>query len=112
MWDPNLLLIFNFITVVVLIVSSSVVLRPFFKRLAEVMDRYLNRNAADPSGSRQLEAVQDQLETMSQRLTLVEERLEFTESLVSREEERTLARGSGESPTPGGEGGVGGDDGT
>ena len=99
MWDTDLVVIFTGVVAIVLILAGAFVLRPFFKRLADVMDRYLNERGREESEIRRLEAMHELLEGMSQRLSLMEERLDFTESLVSEERrERALEERSGAAP--------------
>lgn len=85
MWDTDLVVIFTGVTAMILILSGAWVLRPFFQRLAEVMDRYLSRQGTQERELRELQAMHDLLERMDQRMSLLEERLDYTESLVGRE---------------------------
>lgn len=96
MWNTDLLLIFTFVLLALVILVGGFVIRPFLKRLGDAMDRYLSQKSRDEQEARQLEAVHDQLESLDQRMALMEERLDFTESLVTEErEKRSLDARSG-----------------
>lgn len=85
MLDPDLALIFTFVIVALLILVGGVVLRPFVKRLGDVMERYLSQKSLEERESAQLDAVRERLESLDQRMALMEERLEFTESLLTEQ---------------------------
>ena len=102
MWDTDLVVIFTGVVAIVLILAGAFVLRPFFKRLADVMDRYLSERGREESEMRRLDAMHELLEGMNQRLSLMEERLDFTESLVTEERRGpALEEGSGGEPSGG-----------
>lgn len=96
MWDPDLVLIFTFVVVTLLILVGGFVARPFVKRLGDALDRYLGEKAGEAWEARQLEAIREQIESLNQRMALIEERVDFTESLVTEErQERSLDADSG-----------------
>lgn len=88
MWDPDLALIFTFVIVVLLILVGGFVLRPFVKRLGDVMERYLSQKSLEERETNELRAVRERLESLDQRMALMEERLEFTESLLSEQRQK------------------------
>lgn len=98
MWNTDLLLIFTFVLLALLILVGGFVIRPFLKRLGDAMDRYLSQKSRDEREGRQLEAVHDQLESLDQRMALMEERLDFTESLVTEGREKRSVGGSSSGP--------------
>lgn len=87
--------------VLIVAVTGTVIVRPLAKHLAgllEVMAR--ERAGGVPRLDEQLSQLRDVIQTQGERLALLEERLEFTESLVRRKD-RALP-GSGSDPAAGG----------
>lgn len=110
MWDPDLALIFVFVIVVLLILVGGFVLRPFVKRLGDVMERYLSQKSLEEREADQLRAVRERLESLDQRMALMEERLEFTESLLSEQRRPRSLDGEAGDAEPGGRDSTGGRD--
>lgn len=110
MWDPDLALIFIFVIVVLLILVGGFVLRPFVKRLGDVMERYLSQKSLEEREADQLRAVRERLESLDQRMALMEERLEFTESLLSEQRRPRSLDGEAGDAESGGRDSTGGRD--
>ena len=69
-------------TVFILTVGGVILLRPAMKRLGALLDVLaLQKTRAPDDENRRL---RDTVETMNERLTLMEERLDFTERLIGR----------------------------
>lgn len=69
-------------TVFILTVGGVILLRPVMKRLGALLDvLVLQKTKAPDEENRRLRATVD---TMNERLTLMEERLDFTERLIGR----------------------------
>lgn len=83
--DRDLLLIFGFTTVIILILSATAILLPFTRRLADATERYLSGRSNDEDLQRELSALRDAVHSVDQRMSLLEDRVDFTESLMSRE---------------------------
>ena len=77
-------------TVFILTTGGVLVLRPIAKRLGALLEVMAREKAALPN--EELRHLRDQVETMTQRLSLMEERQDFTE--------RLLGRGDGRAPEP------------
>ncbi len=92
-WDaiaPMVVAIVLFITV-----GGVLVLRPIAKHLGTLLEA-MTREKLQGSDRQEMMHVRELLETMNQRLQLMEERQEFTDRLL---EERGTPRLSGRSPT-------------
>lgn len=100
--DRDLMLIFGFTTLIVLIIAGTIIVYPLTRRLAEAAERYLGTRTEDEDLRRELAGVRDVVGSMDQRLALLEDRLEFTESLVEQGAPRRerLARGPAGEPSP------------
>ena len=69
-------------TVFILTVGGVILLRPVMKRLGALLDvLVLQKTKAPDEENRRL---RDTVETMNERLTLMEERLDFAERLIGR----------------------------
>ncbi|MXW16387.1 MAG: hypothetical protein F4139_00440 [Gemmatimonadetes bacterium] len=69
-------------TVFILTVGGVILLRPVMKRLGALLDvLVLQKTKAPEEENRRLS---DTVETMNERLTLMEERLDFAERLIGR----------------------------
>ena len=69
-------------TVFILTVGGVILLRPVMKRLGALLDvLVLQKTKAPDEENRRL---RDTVDTMNERLTLMEERLDFTERLIGR----------------------------
>ncbi len=78
--------------VLIIAVTGAAVVRPLAKHLAgllEVMAR--ERATGSPKLNEQVSQLRDLVHTQGERLALLEERLEFTESLVRRKERPALS---------------------
>ena len=75
--------------VLILTVGGVLILRPIAKHLGALLEA-MTREKLDGGRAREMVHLREMLETMSQRLQLMEERQEFTD--------RLLERGSGEAP--------------
>lgn len=73
--------------VLILTVGGVLILRPVAKHLGALLEA-MTRERLDPRRTQELTHIREMLETMTQRLQLMEERQEFTD--------RLLERGSGE----------------
>lgn len=71
--------------VLVLTVGGVLILRPIAKHLGALLEA-MTRERLDPARSQELLHVRELLETMNQRLQLMEERQEFTDRLLERGE--------------------------
>jgi hypothetical protein len=66
-------------------VTGAILLRPLARHLASLLEAMARQRAsADPRIADQLEQLRESMQTQSERLALMEERLEFTESIVRR----------------------------
>jgi hypothetical protein len=77
-----------------------VLLRPLSRRLGDLLE-VMARERQQPKVGPDLERIHDLLETMSGRLSLLEDRQDFTESLLDNPDRRSLrstARAAGEEP--------------
>ena len=70
--------------VLILTVGGVTVLRPIAKRLGALLEVMGQQKAALPT--EEIRHLRDTVETMSQRMELMEERLDFTERLIGRGE--------------------------
>ena len=81
--------------VVFLLTTGGVlVLRPIAKKLGELLEVMAREKAAMPE--RDIQMLQGSLETLNQRMALMEERLDFTEKLLSRGDTQRVGSGSEE----------------
>lgn len=64
-----------------LTVGGVLVLRPIAKRVGDLLE-VMTRERLDPSRNKQMEHVGDLLETINSRISLIEERQEFTDRLL------------------------------
>lgn len=65
----------------VLTVGGVLILRPLSKRLAELLE-VMTRNRREPRLDQELMHIRELLDTVSQRLSLVEERQDFSDQLL------------------------------
>lgn len=82
------------VVAIVLIVSvtGTVVLRPLSRHLASLLEAMAReRGSENPRIAEQLGQLRELMQTQTERLSLMEERLEFTESLVRRQGSRELS---------------------
>ena len=68
--------------VLILTVGGVAVLRPIAKRLGVLLEAVVQQKAALPA--EEIRHLRDTVETMSQRMALMEERQDFTERLIGR----------------------------
>jgi hypothetical protein len=81
------------VVAIVLIVSvtGAILLRPLARHLADLLEAMARQRASDdPRIANQLEQLRESMQTQSERLALMEERLEFTESIVRRKAPQEL----------------------
>ncbi len=64
-----------------LTVGGVLVLRPIAKRIGDLLE-VMTRERLDPSRTKEMEHVRDLLETVNSRMSLMEERQEFTDRLL------------------------------
>ena len=81
--------------VLILTVGGVLILRPIAKRLGGLLE-VMTRERLDGSQKQELGHVRELLETMNQRLQLIEERQEFTDRLLERREPQRSLPGSNE----------------
>ena len=87
--------------VLVLTVGGVILLRPLSKRLGELLEAMVaEKRQGHPGLEAQLGQIREQLESQGDRLTLLEERLEFTERLVERRPPGKLSAGEGVGGAP------------
>lgn len=98
-WD----LIAPMIVAVVLIVTVGTVtlLRPLAARLGKLLDA-MAEDRSEPTLKKEVVRIREMLETVSDRLELIEERQDFTEALLGRSnrEGRELPAGPEEESAP------------
>lgn len=92
--------------VIALIIGAVSIAKPLIGRLGDILESYLASRSGEAEIRRGLDGVQDQLGRLGDRLSLLEERLDFTESLVARRRAPALDPGSspGEDEEAGAEG--------
>jgi hypothetical protein len=73
--------------VLFLTIGGVLVLRPIAQHLGGYLEA-LTRRELQTGGSRDLEQMRDALETMSQRLSLIEERQDFAERLLESQDRK------------------------
>lgn len=83
------------VAIVLLLTAGGVVLlRPLSKRLGELMEAMIAEKREERPGLEEhLSRIRDLLETQNDRLTLLEERVEFTERLIERRGDSQPPRG-------------------
>lgn len=64
-----------------LTIGGVLVLRPIAKRVGDLLE-VMTRERLDPSRAKEMEHVRDLLETINSRMSLIEERQEFTDRLL------------------------------
>ncbi|MEQ9568582.1 MAG: phosphoribosyltransferase [Longimicrobiales bacterium] len=69
--------------VLILTVGGVLILRPIARHLGALLEA-MTRERLDPSRNQEMTHVREMLETMNQRLQLMEERQEFTDRLLER----------------------------
>jgi len=69
-------------TVFILTVGGVILLRPVMKRLGALLDVLVLQKTKGPDEENR--RLRDTVETMNERLTLMEERLDFAERLIGR----------------------------
>ena len=69
-------------TIFILTTGAVLILRPIAKRLGDLLE-VMTRQRLETSASDELRHTREILETMNQRLALLEDRQEFTERLVT-----------------------------
>lgn len=94
--DP---LLMAFIVVVILLVGGFASLTPFFRRLPDQIDRWLElHSSAEPDSdelrrlANDVREIQKRLETMEDRVGILAERQDFTERLLERGDDRGTRR--------------------
>lgn len=70
--------------VLILSVAGVLILRPLTKRLGTLLETYAQDRVASRTEDRQIESLRDRFESLDRRLDVLEERMGFTEELVSR----------------------------
>lgn len=78
--------------VLFLTIGGVLVLRPIAKHLGAYLEA-LTRQQLEPGQQRELTQMRELMETMSQRLMLLEERQDFAERLLETREKKELPRG-------------------
>lgn len=78
--------------VLILTVGGVVLLRPLSRRLGELLE-VMAREREQPRLEGEVERLRDVVETMSGRLALLEERVDFTDALLSDSDRRSLGPG-------------------
>lgn len=87
--------------VLIVAVTGTVIVRPLTKHLANLLEAMARERAGGmPRLDEQLSQLREVIQTQGERVALLEERLEFTESLVRRKD-RVLPR-PGSEPDSGG----------
>lgn len=69
--------------VLILTVGGVLILRPIAKHLGALLEA-MTRERLDPARSKEMSHLREMLDTMNQRLQLMEERQEFTDRLLER----------------------------
>ncbi len=82
--DP--VIVENIVMAVILVtlfltIGGVLVLHPIAKRVGDLLE-VMTRERLDPSRSKEMEHVHDLLETVTSRMSLMEERQEFTDRLL------------------------------
>lgn len=77
--------------VLILTVGGVLILRPIARHLGALLEA-MTRERLDPARNQELTHVREMLETMNQRLQLMEERQEFTDRLLERGDAPPAAR--------------------
>lgn len=96
--DLEILAPFIFAVILTLTIGGVILLKPIANKLGHLLEA-LAKERSQPQLDRELGHLRDLLETTNARLTLLEERQEFTEALL---QDRERARPRLESPpTPG-----------
>jgi hypothetical protein len=81
------------VVAIVLIVSvtGAFVLRPLSRHLASLLEAMAReRRSENPRIAEQMGQIRDLMQTQAERMALMEERLEFTESIMRRQASREL----------------------
>lgn len=78
--------------VLILTVGGVVLLRPLSKRLADLLE-VMAIERRDPGLKEELARVREMQELLSERLTLLEERQEFTDALLRNPDRKELKSG-------------------
>lgn len=78
--------------VLFLTIGGVLVLRPIAKHLGSYLEA-LTRQQLEPGQDREIAQMRELMETMSQRLMLLEERQDFAERLLENRDKRELPRG-------------------
>ena len=82
--------------VLILTIGGVTLLRPLSHRLSDLLEAMADERRNPPELDRTLHRIRDSLESMDARLTLLEERQDFTEELLrSRKKRKELGRGEG-----------------
>lgn len=88
--------------VLIVSVSGTLVLRPLVKHLAVLLEAMAReRSTENPRIASQLEQLRELIQTQGERMALLEERVEFTESLVKRQQPREIAPRAETTDAPG-----------
>ena len=80
----------SMIVVIALIIGLVSIAKPLIGRLGDILETYLASRAGEAEVRRELDGVHHRLDRLGDRLSLMEERLDFTESLVAREKPSEL----------------------
>lgn len=93
--------------ILILTIGGVILLRPLSHRLGDLLEAMTEERRNPPELDRTLHRIRDSLEGLDARLTLLEERQDFTEELLRSEERKELGRGkaSGSGAADGGRGG-------
>lgn len=75
----------------ILVVGGTILLFPLARRLGKLLD-VMTRERRQPDTSRELGELRDRLDTVLDRLALLEERQDFQESLLSSDGAQVTAR--------------------
>ena len=82
--DRDLILIFSFTFTILFLLSATAILWPFTRRLADALEHYMRGRSGEEQLHGEISRLRDVVYSMDQRLELLEDRLDFTESLVER----------------------------
>ena len=81
-----------FATILTLTVAGVILLKPLSKQLGTLLEA-MTRERNEPRLGEELDHMRDLLETMNGRLSLLEERQDFTDQLLQDPERRSLRLG-------------------
>ena len=87
--------------ILILTVGGVLILRPIAKRVGDLLE-VMTRERLEPGRREDTEHLREILETMNQRLALMEERQDFTDRLLTSRSESTGTRSAGSGSTSAG----------